>query len=116
MLVSGVCHQNKSTSLTGSAHWFTLLPHLMILPLTSISRMWLSSKDSAAAAADAVDTLLNFAWTLAPNAGSWIQNIKSIVSVINNTQKHLQKALIGAKLHLSEDSYYNNKCIVHLLA
>lgn len=33
--------------------------HLMILPLTSISRRWLLSKDSAAAA-DAVDTLLSF--------------------------------------------------------
>lgn len=45
---------------------------LMILPFTSMSRRWLSSKDSAAAAADAVDTLLSFPRTLAQNAASWM--------------------------------------------
>lgn len=47
-------------------------PHLIILPLTSISCRRLSSRDSAAAA-EAVDTLLSFPWTFARNAGSWIR-------------------------------------------
>lgn len=49
---------------------------LMILPLTSMSRRWLSSNDSAAAAADAVDTLLSFPWTLAQNAASWVEQAR----------------------------------------
>ena len=44
--------------------------HRMILPLTNVRRRWLSSRNSSAAA-DAVDTLFSFPWTLEQNAWSW---------------------------------------------